>query len=250
MLTAVVLCRNEADNLPRCLASAQFCDRILVIDDQSTDNSAKIAATAGAKVYRHNLNGDFSAQRNYALAQISTGWVLFVDADEEVSPELAQEVKTIVDKPGFSAFYLPRTDFLWGRQLKYGDLKDFHLIRLAKKDSGLWQGKIHETWQVHGNIGTLSHPLYHYPHRTLYKFLHTLNFYSSVRAAELSHQKISVAFPQVVIYPLGKFFYLYFWRLGLLDGTAGFIHAICMSFYTFLVRGKLFLIKQGIGEYV
>ena len=84
MLTAVVLARNQAHNLPQCLKSLRFCNEILLIDDDSSDNTSVVARTYGAKVFRRSMNGAFSAQRNYALSLVKTGWVLFVDSDEDI----------------------------------------------------------------------------------------------------------------------------------------------------------------------
>lgn len=249
MLTAIVLCHNCAEILPRCLSSLKFADCLYVIDDNSTDNSVAVAKSFSAQVVSHPLNKDFSSQRNYALSLAKSGWVLFVDADEEVPQELAQEILSRINQPGVSGYYLRRQDILWGRSLRFGDLRNFRVLRLAKKDSGKWHGQIHETWDIAGETPVLSRPLLHYPHATLYKFLHQLNNYSSIRARELFQSKGSASLFQIVAYPLGKFLKLYLWQLGFIDGVAGLVHALCMSFYTFLVRGKLYLLRQGIGEY-
>ena len=242
MLTGVVLTRNEQENLGKCLNSLKFCDAILIIDDNSTDDTVKIAQEAGAKVITHALNADFAAQRNFALSQVSSDWVLFVDADEVVSSDLASEIKRrILKGDSFSGFSVHRVDFLWGKQFKHGDVGNIKLLRLARRQAGEWQGKVHETWQVKGPTSELKNPLYHYPHANLTAFLQRINLYSTIRASELKSQNHKTSIFEIIFYPIGKFLKLWIWDLGFADGTTGFIHAMTMAFYSFLVRGKLWL---------
>ncbi|OGC98278.1 hypothetical protein A2634_03995 [Candidatus Amesbacteria bacterium RIFCSPHIGHO2_01_FULL_48_32] len=246
MLTAVVLARNEAQILPRSLKSLKFCDAILVIDDNSTDNTIQVAQKYKVKVVSHALAGNFASQRNFALSQIKSGWALFVDADEVVTPNLAEEISKELKNPLFHAYFLKREDVMWGKRLKAGDSRA-SLIRLGRIGMGRWTGKVHETWVIEGRVGELKNLLTHYPHPSLYKFLSKINFYSSLRAQELRElgQKSSLA--QIIFYPILKFLHLGIWKLGFADGTAGFICAMVMAFHTFLTRGKLYLISKGIS---
>ena len=240
MLTVVVLTRNEEANLAKCLDSLKFCDEILIVDDSSTDTTLEIAKKHKARVVQHALNSDFSAQRNYALSQITSGWILFVDADEVVTPELAAEIHKAVQKSDITGCFLPREDILWAKHMHYGDTKA-SLLRLARRGAGEWHGKVHETWHVTGQTATLGHPLLHYPHPTVSDFLRHINFYSTLRAAELKSSSYKTNLYEIIFYPIGKFFYLYLYRLGFLDNTQGFLSAMMMAFYSFLVRGKLYL---------
>jgi len=240
MLTVVVLTRNEEANLAKCLDSLKFCDEILIVDDSSTDTTLEIAKKHKARVVQHALNSDFSAQRNYALSQITSGWILFVDADEVVTPELAAEIQNAIQKSGFVGYFLPREDILWGKHMHYGDTKA-SLLRLARRGAGEWHGKVHETWQVTGRTAALRHPLLHYPHPTVTAFLRHINFYSTLRAAELKSTGYKTNIFEIIFYPIGKFLYLGIWKLGFADGNQGFVSAMMMAFYSFLVRGKLYL---------
>ncbi len=246
MLTAVIIAKNEAASLPECLASLKFCDRILVIDNQSADATAKVALALHARVLKFAVSGDFAMERNFALDQVKSGWVLFVDADETVPADLAQEIVNAIKNPRIHGYFLPRIDFMWGRQLKYGDTGTVNLLRLGQAGQGRWSGRVHETWQISGPAGRLSHPLIHRPHPTLEKFLQKINFYSSVRAGELYDAKKTASIWQVIVYPPAKFVFLWLVKLGFLDGMPGLIHAMTMAFYTFLVRGKLYLLNRGI----
>lgn len=243
MLTGVVLTLNEEANLAACLDSLKFCDEIFVIDDNSTDKTLKIAKKHHATVVQHPLNNDFAAQRNFALSQVKSGWILFVDADEIVSPELVAEIKRrLLKGDSFLGYFIPRVDYLWGKRLDHGDTKT-SLLRLARRQAGEWQGKVHETWQISGTTSTLTHPLLHHPHPTITSFLRHINLYSTLRARELKDQGHKTNLFEIIFYPIGKFLYLYLYRIGLFDGTQGFISAMMMAFYSFLVRGKLYLLK-------
>lgn len=244
MLTGIVLTKNEATNLKRCLESLKFCSSIIVIDDDSTDNTGKIAKSMSAKVINHPLNKDYSAQRNFAISQADTPWILFIDADEVVSSKLAQEISLATKKIQYKGFYIPRIDYMWGKKLKFGDTGRTKLLRLARRGAGQWHGQVHEIWQIEGKVGHLKNPLFHHPHQTMVEFLHHINNYSTIRAQELYSQNHSTNVLEIIFYPLFKFTYLYLFKLGFLDGTPGFIHAMTMSFYSFLTRSKLWLLYK------
>ncbi len=246
MLTGVVLARNEAHNLPACLTAINFCDEVLVIDDNSTDRTSSLAKKTGAMVVNHSLDSDFSAQRNFAMSQAKHDWVLFVDPDEIVSSELAAEIKLAVSQTNYSAYFLHRTDYMWGCVLKHGDAGNFKLIRLVRKHTGSWAGRVHEVWITSQPVGDLSGQLIHHPHPDLKQFLSSINQYSTIRAEELFSQNNSVSAFQIISYPAGKFLNLWLVKMGFLDGIPGLIHALVMSFYSFLVRGKLYLLAKGI----
>ncbi|MEK7091298.1 MAG: glycosyltransferase family 2 protein [Patescibacteria group bacterium] len=245
MLTGIVLTHNEEKNIIRCLEALKFCDTLLVVDDNSTDKTTKLAKKAGATVLAHTLNSNYSSQRNWALSQAKTPWVLFIDADEVVSVKLGEEITSAIKKIEFKGFLIPRIDYMWGKKLAHGDVGGVRLLRLARHGAGEWHGAVHEAWAIEGNIGTLSHPIFHYPHPTLVEFLQEINAYSGIRARELHSAGQRANLLQIIFYPIIKFKYLYFLKLGLLDGTAGFIHAMTMAFYSFLVRGKLWLLWRS-----
>lgn len=246
MLAAIVLTHNEEEIIKTCLDSLSFCDQIVVVDDGSTDNTVKIAEKIGVTVLEHIWTGDYSAQRNWTLGQVKSSWILFVDADEIVSPKLAQEIQSAIKKAEFKGFFLPRIDYTWGRKLKHGDVGGVKLLRLARRGAGQWQGRVHETWNIEGSVGTLKNPIYHHPHADLADFLKRINSYSSIKAKEFYDQGRRINIWEIVLGPVARFIYLYIFKLGFLDGTPGFIHAMTMSFYAYLVAGKLWLLYKGI----
>ena len=248
MISAVILTKNEEKNISDCIKSVSWCDEVIVIDDNSEDRTVDLAKKINAKIYVHSFDNDFSIQRNFGLSKAKGDWVLFVDADERVSDALAFEISNIANQitdqrlGGFSGFYIKRNDFMWGRQLRFGETGGIKLLRLAKKNTGRWQGKVHENWKVKGNIGVLKNPIMHFPHRTFQEFLKEINFYTTIRADELYKKGSYANFISIVAYPLGKFILNYSLRRGFLDGVPGLIVAVSMSFHSFLVRGKLWLL--------
>lgn len=248
MITAIILTKNEAKNLPKCLESVKWCDQILVIDDGSTDKTVSVAQKAGAQVLEHPLNANYASQRNWALSKVKTTWVLFVDADEVVSDQLADEIKVAITKIEFKGYLISRIDHMWGKRLTHGDVGGVKLLRLARHGAGDWQGTVHETWQVEGRVGTLKNPINHFPHPTMVEFLNHINVYSTLKAKEFHESGKKINLIVIIFGPVWRFILNYFFKLGFLDGTAGFVHAMTMAFYTFLVAGKLWLLYKGIPQ--
>lgn len=245
-ISAVVLTKNEELNIADCLDSLSFCDEIIVVDDNSEDRTVEIAQSLGEKVFNHTLDNNFSAQRNFAIEKASGEWVLFVDADERVSRLLKREIEKVVSDVSskYSGFFIKRVDFLFGKQLKYGETGNIKFLRLGKKDRGGWEGEVHEEWEVKGEIGILENPLIHYPHQTISEFLRDINFYTDIRSMQLYKKGVKVNFLSIILYPKVKFLLNFFLKRGFLDGLPGFVFALMMSFHSFLVRAKLWMLWQ------
>lgn len=249
MISVVILTKNEEKNILDCLEGVMWADEIIIVDDNSEDRTIEVVKSLSnkkIKVYSKALNEDFSSQRNYALSKTTKEWVLFLDADERVTNELREEINWLIigerNMSKYNGFYIQRKDVIFGKMLKYGETGKIKLLRLARKKAGIWYGKVHEQWQVDGKVSELEHSLIHYPHQTIDEFLKEINFYTSLRAKELYQNGVEVSFLDIVIYPKAKFILNYFINLGFLDGIEGFVFAIFMSFHSFLVRGKLWLL--------
>lgn len=245
MISAVILTKNEEQNIKRCLESVKWCSEIILIDDNSSDKTIEIAQKYKVKMYTRALSNNFSAQRNFGLSKSMNEWVLFVDADEVISDALVYEIQNAIqlrdqNLRSLNGFYLKRSDFMWGKQLKYGEA-NIDLLRLGKKGMGMWKGMAHEKWKIIGPVGNLKNPILHFPHRNLEEFLREINFYTSIRANELKDKHIKVYSWSIFLYPLGKLIINFFIRRGFLDGIRGLLYAICMSFHSFLVRSKLWV---------
>jgi glycosyltransferase involved in cell wall biosynthesis len=214
MISAVVLTREE---YPRTL---KWCDETIVVADPEPIK-------------------DFAAVRNAALAKAKNEWVLFVDDDEEVTPELAKEILDAARMTKYDGYYLPRQDFFFGKWLKFGETGNIKLLRLGKKRAGVWKRKVHEFWDIK-NTGTLKNLLLHRPHKSIADFIKKANYYSEIDAREFGYFSLA----EVFLKPTGKFFLNYVFHLGFLDGFAGFVMAFMMSFQSLLVRVKQYDLFQ------
>lgn len=242
MLSAVVLTRNESKNLGKCLASLSFCDEIIVIDDNSSDSTLRIAQKFNAKIFKRKLAGDFASQRNYGESKAKGQWLLFVDADEVITSKLADSIKKALSAD-IDGYYLRRRDFFWGRELKFGEtrrVRNGGLLRLIKKNSGSWMGNVHEVFHTVKETGRLDGFLDHYPHPTLREFIADINAYSTLRARELYNKGKGTNAIEIIFLPVFKFIYNYIINLGFLDGVPGFTYSFMMSLHSFLVRSKLY----------
>lgn len=247
-LSAVLIVKNEVKKIEKALASLSFCDEIVVIDDGSTDQTQKIINKIApkAKIIERNLNNDFASQRNFALDIAQGQWILFVDADEVVSSALREEIIGVVNNKDneVEGYYLKRKDLFLGKWLEYGETNNVKLLRLAKKNSGKWSGKVHETWQIKGPTETLTNPLLHYAHDSINDLTQKISFYSTIRAQELAKEGLKGSWWQIILYPKAKFLQNYFFRLGFLDNMPGLLKALEMSFHSFLVRSKLYMLTR------
>jgi len=248
MISVVILTKNEETNIIDCLESIDWSDETIVVDDFSADRTLQVIKNFNSriKIFQHELQGDFSAQRNFGLSKAKNEWILFVDADERLSNSLKGEIMDFMSSKNkdCNGFYVKRRDILWGKELRHGEAGNIRLIRLGKKNFGSWTGKVHEVWQIKGKVGEFKMPLLHYPHQSIKDFLKEVNYYTDLRAKELYDGGIKTNFYQIVLYPKAKFFLNYFLKLGFLDGIQGLVFAIMMSFHSFLVRAKLWTYKS------
>jgi glycosyltransferase involved in cell wall biosynthesis len=251
-LSAVILTKNEEKNIIRCLNSLKFCDQVVIVDDDSEDKTIELIKKAKfpfeIKIFKHKLDEDFASARNFGMEKAAGEWILFIDADEEVTKELADEIRETVDQNNleFVAYYIKRRDFFWGRELRFGEIRKVRnngIIRLVKRNFGRWLGKVHEKLKIKNEklkIGSFQSYLNHYPHQDIALFLRKINFYSTLRAKELYNQGKKFSLIELIVFPFSKFILTYFIYLGFLDGPAGFVYSFMMSFHSFLVRAKLF----------
>lgn len=268
MISAVILTKNSSSSILRTLSSVSFCDEIIVIDDGSTDDTKNIVLSKHARFIAHPLNEDFATQRNFGLQEAKGAWVLFIDSDEVVTKELQHEIMHMINDKGLTindrkleidkhddsfiihhkslinGYSIKRQDIMWGKTLRHGETASVKLLRLARKDSGVWVRPVHEVWEVKGTVGELGSPLIHYPHATVREFLADVNRYSTMNAAVFHREDVRVNPIHIIVYPVGKFIQNYFVRFGFLDGMPGMIMAVMMSFHSFLTRGKLWELQR------
>lgn len=246
MISAIILTRNEEKNIADCIGSVKWCDEVIVIDDNSEDRTVSIAGKEKVEILKEDLDGNFSRQRNLGIDKAKGDWILFVDADERVTDSLRYEIQSVISDPlnYYNGFVLKRKDFIWNKQLRYGETAGISFLRLARKNSGRWEGRVHEKWKVKGKIGKLNNSLIHFPHQTLEQFLSEVNLYTDIRSKELYSKGVKTNLFLIIAYPKAKFFVNYIIRRGFLDGLPGLVFATVMSFHSFLVRAKLWMLWQ------
>ncbi len=246
--SAVILTRNEEKNILDCIECVKMADEIIIVDDYSNDRTIEVIESLkleNIRIQQRHLDLDFASQRNFGLSKAKNEWVLFIDADERVSASLLNEIKSLSEDK-YNGYFIQRRDVIWGKELNYGETGNIKFIRLAKKSSGKWVGKVHEKWMIKGEAGVLRNKVLHFPHQTMAEFISEINFYSTLRADELHKKNTTVNFIQIVLYPKSKFIMNYILKLGILDGLPGLNMAIMMSLHSFLVRSKLWLLNNKI----
>lgn len=240
-LSVCVICFNEAQNIARCLESARWADELIVVDSMSRDETLDIAKRYTGKVYQRAWTG-YVDQKNYALSMAGSNWVLSLDADEEVSSALKDEIiGKISDPSAHDGYRMPRCSFYQGRWIKHSGFYPDRQLRLFRRDHGRWTGgRVHEGVEIKGRIGDLKNDLLHYPYKgSIRGQLQTVNNFSSLLAEDLYDKGGKYRLSLLLMRPLFKFIEVYFFKLGLLDGLAGFIIAITSSYAMFVRYVKL-----------
>lgn len=246
-ISVIVLTKNNEKQLRTLLPTLDWCDEVIVIDDESSDNSEQIAKQHKASFISHPLEENFSDQRNFGLKKATNDWVLFLDSDEIISKKLQYEIEEVVKESSHEGYYIHRKDYFLGKFLEFGETAHVKLLRLGKRKNGVWKGKVHEEWYKEGITGHLTNAIEHYPHPTLSEFIQDINQYSTLVAQERFNSK-TVSLWEIIVYPVGKFVQNYIFRQGFRDGVPGTIMAVLMSLHSFLVRGKLYLYYKQASE--
>jgi len=236
-LTVALVTLNEAANLPRTLASVRFANEIVVLDSGSTDGTVEMAEGAGARLIEEPWKG-FARQKNSAIAHATGDWVLSLDADEEVSPELAREIEALLaGKPEFSAYRIPRLNHFLGRPLRHGGYWPDPKLRLFRRGVARFEDRpVHESMKADCAVGRLTGHLIHHCYPTLDEYIEHMNRYSSIGADLLVQSgRTSQALPSLLwnglANPAATFVYNYVFRLGFLDGREGLVQHLNHSVY-------------------
>ena len=237
-LGALVLTNNEADNIEDCLSSLSWLDEIVVIDSYSEDNTVELAREYTNKVYQHEFE-DFASQRNFGLEKLSTSWVLVVDADERVTPELAAEIKEVLTNPQAEGYRIPRKNYFLGRWIKYCGWYPDYTLRLFKRAGNKYSGLVHEGVEITGRVEELANPLLHYTYRSLTHYISKLNHYTSLSAEKKYQLGQNKGMTYIFLRPIVEFIKKYILRKGFLLGAHGLILSILLSYYSFLKYAKL-----------
>ncbi|MDP6111519.1 MAG: glycosyltransferase family 2 protein [Planctomycetota bacterium] len=245
-ISAVVICFNEEENIRECLASLAWVDDLVVVDSESTDSTAEIAGEFTERVIERPWPG-FVEQKNFAVEQAEHDWVLSVDADEVVTPELRDEICELLSSGNeFAAGYsFPRRTFYLGRWIRHGGWYPDSAIRLFQKSKGRFVGDDpHDRVEVVGDVGHLDNDLVHFNYKNISDHLATVDRFSSVSARVMHEKGKRASLLKLTFKPPVKFFETYIWKLGILDGMAGFVIAVISSYYMFLKFAKLWEMQR------
>lgn len=236
-LSVVIATYNEAANLADCLKSVRpLAGEIIVVDGNSQDKTREIAKKLNAQVFKVSNKPIFHLNKQLAVDKASGKWILQLDADEQVSPELTKEIKTIINQTNskYNGYYLPRKNFFLKRFLTKGGQYPDHVIRLFKNGQGKFPCQsVHEQIKINGPVGYLKHPLIHYADRSFSRYLTRFNRYTSLDADLLFKQKnkpgILSGFNYFIFKPLSWFLLTFFRHKGFVDGLPGFIFSLMSS---------------------
>jgi glycosyltransferase involved in cell wall biosynthesis len=245
-LSVTVITRNESANIGPALESVSWADEIVVVDSESTDDTAAIASRFTQRVLTRAWPG-YVAQKNYAASLASHDWILSIDADERVTPALAAEIRAaLAGTPPYAAFRIPRVTWHLGRWIRSTDWYPDHQTRLYDRRAGTWTGRlVHESVSVNGSIGTLRGELQHYAYRDIADHLETIDRYSTLAAAGMRDEGRNAGMAQLVVHPPLAFLRNYVARGGFRDGAAGLIVSALNAHYVFLKFAKLWELRRS-----
>jgi glycosyltransferase involved in cell wall biosynthesis len=239
-LTVSILTLNEEEMLPAVLASVAWADEIVVTDSGSTDRTVEIARAAGARVLFREFD-DYSAQHNWAFAQIENPWIMVLDADEVVDDELARSIReTLAAEPKFEVYKVVRDSFFLGRRMRSTAWSNERLPRLFKNGALIYSGLVHQTAEYGDRkAGLLKGRLLHYTYRDMEQYFRKFQHFTSLWAKGQQAKGRRVSLPYCVANSILRFFHNYFFRRELLDGRYGFILSVLAMAYTFIKYIKL-----------
>lgn len=283
-VSVLIPARNEEANLPACLESVSRADEVFVVDSRSTDRSIEISESYGATVVQFEFNGRYPKKKNWSLENLPfrNDWVLIVDCDERITPELWNEIEQAIANPEFQGYYLNRKVFFLGRWIRFGGKYPDWNLRLFQHKLGRYENlstegirntgdnEVHEHVILDGKVGYLKQDMLHIDFRDMYQWLERHNRYSNWEAKvyyNLLHgtgdhgtieanlfgsaverkrflKKIWVRLP---FKPLLRFILFYILRLGFLDGKAGYTYGRLLSQYEFQIGVKLLELEQFNG---
>jgi glycosyltransferase involved in cell wall biosynthesis len=241
-VTAVLTTLNEERNIDRCLSSVQWADEIVVVDSFSTDKTIEQARKYTERVYQHEYPGS-SRQVERAIQYATNEWILYVDADEEVSPELSQQIKGVLAHPSDIVGYeVLRKPSAFGKWIEHGGWFPDYQFRFFRKDS--YQAdhqEVHGGFNTRGRKGRLEGILFHHTYETIYSYVEKMNDYTSLQVSNKLHIHPTLVPKRrnLILSPLSHFLRMFFSKKGYKDGFHGFVLSLLDATYTLLLYAKI-----------
>jgi len=240
-IAVVVIAFNEEDRLANALKSVKdIAAEIIVVDSYSQDNTVEVAKQFTNKVFRRKWT-NYSDQKNFANSKASYPWILSLDADECLSPQLQEEIlKLKYEEPDVSAFSMPRKVLYLGKWIRHSGWYPDRKLRLFRKEKALWEGEyVHERLVYDGRILKLKGDIHHFTYRSISDHLERINIFSSLGAKKLYAEKKKCRWFHLVYLPSLRFLKSFFWNAGFLDGYAGFVISVLHGYAVFARYVKL-----------
>lgn len=249
-ISACMITYNNARTVEKALQSvSSWADEIIVVDSFSTDSTPEIAKRFSTKFEQRAWPG-FRDQYNYCIEQAKNEWVIFLDADEEVSPELAQEIRERLDQEDalYEGYIIHRRTFYLGRWIMHGGWVPDCEIRLFRKSMGEFQGDLHAHVEAKGRVGELKNLYYHYNYKDIADQIDTINRYSQTAAEDMLLSGKRFSYMDLLLRPPWRFMKEYIIKKGFLDGMPGFVIAVSTMYYVFIKYAKLWELENGLEK--
>lgn len=239
-LSVIVITRNEERNIPACLRTVAWADQIVVVDTGSADRTIECAKPFTAEIFERPGAG-YSDAKSFALAQCRHPWVLWLDADERIPEELAEEIRTAIVSPGtHHAFEIARRAFFLGTWIKHGGWYPGYVTRLFMKAHARFSDHlVHERLIVDGSVGRLTNDMLHYTNDSLRQYFEKLNQYTSLAAEEMRGRGQRARLSDLLVRPPLTFLRMYVAKMGMLDGLHGLVLCVLSSVYVFVKYAKV-----------
>ena len=245
MISSVVITYNEEANIGECLDSLQWTDEIIVIDSGSSDNTADIAKTFTPNVIISG-NLSYGVKKNIGIEKASGNWILWIDADERITPELKQEIQKTIAAAEYNAYFINRKSFFINKFIKHCGWYPDYTLRLFRKDTGILfdNQKVHEKAVYSGKTGKLKNDILHYTDRDFEHYFAKLNRYTTLSAEEMHRQGKKATVFDIIFRPVFAFFKMYFLKLGFLDGYMGLVLCSLSGIHVMIKYSKLYYINK------
>lgn len=245
-LSVVMIVKNEATQLERCLNSVAWADDCLVVDTGSTDSTPALAAQLGARVLTHPWSG-FGEAKRFAVDSAQHRWVFVLDADEVVTPELRHAIETLLQtEPACSGYRIRRISNYLGQWIRHGGWERDYSLRLFDRERGNFNLRpVHEYVELQGSVGRIDAPLQHYPYARLGIHIQKIDQYTELAARQAVDKGKHSSLAAACLHGLGKFLTMYLLRRGFLDGRAGLALALNSAFYVYLKYLKIWEYSRG-----
>ncbi|MBN1518429.1 glycosyltransferase family 2 protein [Candidatus Sumerlaeota bacterium] len=244
-VSVLIPCGNEEANIAACLASVQWADEIVVVDSFSKDRTVELAKPLCTRVLQHEYVNS-ATQKNWALPQLTHDWVLIVDADERVTPELREEILGVLADPGTrNGHRIYRQNHFMGRRVNYCGWQSDKVLRLFRRSKGRYQDReVHADVELEGETGVLRHKLLHYTFTSFEQYMRKFDQYTTWAAGDRAKRTPKVRWHHLTLRPAFRFFKQYILKRGFLDGQAGVVICSLAAYSVFMKYAKLWERQQ------